>query len=130
MSDRLQAAAAAHQGILCTADATRLAVDSNALARLVGSGTLVRVRRGAYVVADTWAHATPERRLDLCTRAVLRARATTSDRAEKQREDLLRSLGYEVVRLTWADLARPKRVEALIRSAMRRVEARSHHRTA
>ena len=50
--------------------------------------------------------------------------------AEKQREDLLRSLGYEVVRLTWADLARPKRVEALIRSAMRRVEARSHHRTA
>ena len=45
--------------------------------------------------------------------------------AEKQREDLLRSLGYEVVRLTWADLARPKRVEALIRSAMRRVEARS-----
>lgn len=315
MSDRLLAAAAAHHGILCTADATRLDVDANALASLVGSGTLIRVRRGAYVVSELWAHASPERRLDLCTRAVLRARATTAEAAthqsalavhglplygapvdvvdlagavrrvrrasgvrlhpadpsldvvevdgcravsvevalaqvvlrhgreaalvpadralasgtadldhvvelvarlaesprsavraerwlreadaasesvgetrtrllltdlghdvrsqvpiadstgvvfarvdfllgekvvvefdgllkyadadgrealaaEKKREDLLRSLGYEVVRLTWADLARPKRVEALIRSALQRVEARSHHRTA
>ena len=32
--------------------------------------------------------------------------------AEKRREDWLRSLGYEVVRLTWADLDRPRRVDA------------------
>jgi very-short-patch-repair endonuclease len=40
--------------------------------------------------------------------------------AEKAREDLLRSLGYEVVRITWADLARPRRVEALIRATLGR----------
>ncbi|MGL5862699.1 MAG: hypothetical protein ACRCY9_15715, partial [Phycicoccus sp.] len=44
--------------------------------------------------------------------------------AEKRREDLLRSLGYEVVRLTWADLERPRRVDALIRAALGRVAAR------
>ena len=40
--------------------------------------------------------------------------------AEKAREDLLRSLGYEVVRLTWADLDRPQRVDAMVRSAQAR----------
>ena len=50
--------------------------------------------------------------------------------AEKHREDRLRSMGYQVVRLTWADLARPQRVEALIRTAMRRVDARSRHEPA
>jgi hypothetical protein len=35
-----------------------------------------------------------------------------------------RSLGYEVVRLTWPDLERPSRVEALVRSALERVAAR------
>jgi very-short-patch-repair endonuclease len=34
---------------------------------------------------------------------------------EKHREDDLRSLGYRVVRLTWADLADPARVMALLR---------------
>ncbi|MEP6630790.1 MAG: type IV toxin-antitoxin system AbiEi family antitoxin domain-containing protein [Lapillicoccus sp.] len=34
---------------------------------------------------------------------------------EKRREDELRSLGYRVVRLTWADLADPGRVLALLR---------------
>ncbi|WP_377645033.1 type IV toxin-antitoxin system AbiEi family antitoxin domain-containing protein [Oryzobacter terrae] len=45
--------------------------------------------------------------------------------AEKRREDLLRSLGYEVVRLTWADLSRPRRVDALVRAALARVNLRS-----
>jgi very-short-patch-repair endonuclease len=45
--------------------------------------------------------------------------------AEKRREDWLRSLGYEVVRLTWADLERPRRVEALVRSALERAAASS-----
>lgn len=34
---------------------------------------------------------------------------------EKRREDELRSRGYRVVRLTWADLADPARVLALLR---------------
>ena len=36
---------------------------------------------------------------------------------EKRREDRLRRLGYTVVRVTWADLARPDRVIAWIRRA-------------
>ncbi len=38
--------------------------------------------------------------------------------AEKLREDRLRGLGYLVVRVTWADLARPDRVLALVRAAL------------
>jgi hypothetical protein len=39
---------------------------------------------------------------------------------EKQREDRIRSLGYEVVRLTWTDLKNPERVRTLIDAAIRR----------
>jgi very-short-patch-repair endonuclease len=38
--------------------------------------------------------------------------------AEKRREDRLRALGYTVVRVTWADLAHPGRLSALIRRAL------------
>lgn len=44
--------------------------------------------------------------------------------AEKRREDAIRDLGYEVVRITWADLAHPERVRALLRQAFRRAAAR------
>jgi very-short-patch-repair endonuclease len=44
--------------------------------------------------------------------------------AEKSREDQLRSLGYEFVRLTWADLSRPAAVERLLRLALARASAR------
>ncbi|MDQ5841676.1 MAG: endonuclease domain-containing protein [Chloroflexota bacterium] len=39
---------------------------------------------------------------------------------EKRREDALRSLGYQVVRLTWRDLHNPALVERLIREAFAR----------
>lgn len=39
---------------------------------------------------------------------------------EKAREDRLRALGFEVVRLVWADLHHPDRVRALIEGACRR----------
>lgn len=39
---------------------------------------------------------------------------------EKRREDRIRSLGWEVVRLTWADLQQPARVRALVEAALRR----------
>ncbi len=45
--------------------------------------------------------------------------------AEKQREDRIRSLGYEVVRLTWADLSHPGRVRGLIDAALRRAARRT-----
>jgi very-short-patch-repair endonuclease len=45
--------------------------------------------------------------------------------AEKLREDRLRSWGYEVVRLTWADLDRPTRVAELIAAAVGRSRRRA-----
>jgi very-short-patch-repair endonuclease len=44
--------------------------------------------------------------------------------AEKSREDRLRALGYEFVRLTWADLTRPSTVERMLRMAVARASAR------
>ena len=44
--------------------------------------------------------------------------------AEKSREDRLRALGYEFVRLTWADLSRPATVKRLLRLAVARASAR------
>lgn len=46
-------------------------------------------------------------------------------RAEKAREDRLREVGYEVVRLTWADLDHPERVRAKILAAFARSAVRS-----
>lgn len=44
---------------------------------------------------------------------------------EKQREDRLRDLGYEVVRVVWADLADPARLIARVRAAMARAARRA-----
>lgn len=43
--------------------------------------------------------------------------------AEKLREDRLRELGYQVVRLTWADLERPERTAQRLRAAFARARA-------
>ena len=43
---------------------------------------------------------------------------------EKAREDRLRALGYEIVRLTWADLARPGRVKVMVLAAVKRAGSR------
>ncbi len=40
--------------------------------------------------------------------------------AEKRREDRLRALGYEVVRVMWADLEHPERILRAIRQAIAR----------
>jgi hypothetical protein len=45
--------------------------------------------------------------------------------AEKRREDGFRRLGYEVVRLTWADLYRPNEVRARIEAALERSRLRA-----
>lgn len=46
--------------------------------------------------------------------------ATTDVVAEKLREDRLRDLGYEVVRLTWSDLSRPATVRERVTRAIER----------
>lgn len=43
--------------------------------------------------------------------------------AGERREDELRELGYQVVRVTWPDLHDPARVLALVRSALARAGA-------
>ncbi len=43
---------------------------------------------------------------------------------EKRREDRLRELGFEVVRVTWSDLDHPERVLARIDAALARVASR------
>lgn len=49
--------------------------------------------------------------------------------AEKVREDRIRERGYEVVRLTWADLEHPARVDARVRAALARDAARRSRAT-
>ncbi len=45
---------------------------------------------------------------------------------EKRREDRIRALGWEVVRITWADLQHPARVQALVEAAIRRAAVVRH----
>lgn len=45
--------------------------------------------------------------------------------AEKDREDRMRTLGYEVVRIRWADLSRPHLVRQRVLAAIARAEARA-----
>lgn len=104
MSDRLLALAAAQHGVVSTPDATRLDVDPNALADVVAAKALVRVRRGAYVLGSVWAHATPERRLDLRVRAVLHARGRVDEAATHQSALAVHGLPLHDVPLDAVDL--------------------------
>jgi very-short-patch-repair endonuclease len=45
--------------------------------------------------------------------------------AEKMREDRLRDLGYQVVRVCWADMSRPAELLGRIRRAMERSTMRA-----
>lgn len=45
--------------------------------------------------------------------------------AEKRREDGFRRFGYEVVRVTWADLFAPERLRARIEAALSRSRSRA-----
>src|SRR5690606_15661749 len=74
MDPRLTALARARGGIVTVAEAGRLSVTPAALNRLVRSGEMVHLRRGAYAVASAWAEGTEQERYALRTRAVLRTR--------------------------------------------------------
>ena len=45
--------------------------------------------------------------------------------AEKRREDRIRDLGYEMVRVTWAEVHQPERVRAKVEKALSRWRARA-----
>jgi very-short-patch-repair endonuclease len=106
MSDRLLAIAAANHGVLATEDVERADVDPGGLAALVRSGVLLRLRRGAYVVAaPDWTAAGPERRLDLRTRAVIRARGNSDEAATHQSALAVHGLPLHGVALGVVDLS-------------------------
>jgi predicted transcriptional regulator of viral defense system len=107
MSERLLALAAAHCGVLSAADAQAVDVDANGLAALVRSGVLRRVRRSAYVMGEDWDAATPEQRLALCTRAVLRARDAADEAATHQSALAVHGLPLFGVPLDVVDIAAP-----------------------
>lgn len=64
----------AQGGVITTSQAERHGVTPRDLTRLVSSGELVRVRRGAFVLAGAWTAAHPVQRLALRTRAVMAGR--------------------------------------------------------
>jgi len=107
MSERLLALAAGHAGVLSAVDAQAIDVDANGLASLVRHGVLVRVRRSAYVVGEQWRTATPEQRLALRTRAVLRARGRANEAATHQSALALHGLTLFGVATDVVDIAAP-----------------------
>lgn len=74
MNARLAVVAAAQHGVFSTPDATGCGVSSSTLDRWVRAGEVVRVRRSAHVLAESWEAASPEERHRLTTRAILRTR--------------------------------------------------------
>lgn len=83
MDRRLLTSAGAQGGVLSAADATAVGVSGNDLTNLVRSGELVRVRRGAYVLANVFAAADIADRYRLRVLAIMRSRPRT-DRASHQ----------------------------------------------
>lgn len=74
MDFRLRALAELQAGAFTATDAARVDIGASALRSLTKRSSIVRLRRGAYVLADMWEAASPEERLALRTRAVLLAR--------------------------------------------------------
>ena len=105
MSDHLLALAEARCGVLTTHDATRHDVDANALAALVRSRAIVRVRRGAFVLGSRWDEARPEERLALRTRAVLRSRHDPEEAATHQSALAVRDISLHGVPLDVVDVS-------------------------
>lgn len=70
----------AQSGVFSVSDAARVGVSADELTTLVRHHEIVRVRRGAYVLAGAYADAPPSERYLLKTKAVLRSR-DPSDRA-------------------------------------------------
>lgn len=76
MDPRLRALLAGAGGTCSAAQLRAVGVDDHAVAALVRSGQLVRLRRGLFAEGAAWRSATPEQRLVARTRAVLLDRPT------------------------------------------------------
>lgn len=74
MEGRVRALLLAGGQVCTTAQLRAVDIDEMATERLVRAGDIVRLRRGLFVSGAVWRAATPEVRLALCTRGVLRER--------------------------------------------------------
>lgn len=74
METRVRAVLLAGGQVCTTSELRAIDVDAADTGRLLRSGQLVRLRRGLFASGEAWRVATPEARLALCTRAVLRER--------------------------------------------------------
>lgn len=74
MDDRLRLRAECQGGVFTTQDVRDLVLGGLDLRSALRRGEAVRVRRGAYVLGETWRAARPTERLALRARAVLRTR--------------------------------------------------------
>ncbi len=70
--EELAFALASPTGVLLRRDAVSHGIDDNALRRLVTSGSLVRIRQGAYALAPIWETASDRTRHELRSEAVMR----------------------------------------------------------
>jgi very-short-patch-repair endonuclease len=71
MDERLLAVAMAREGVFAWRDAERVGVDTRTLARLIRGGQVRRLRRGAYLLEETWAAADPRERARLRALSVI-----------------------------------------------------------
>lgn len=118
---RLAAVATSRGGIFSSADAGRCGVGPSALERLRKDHLVVRVRRGAYVLAEPWRAASPEERHRLTTRAILLTRPP-ADAASHHAAVLLHGVDTWGVDLGVVDVA------SGVRAVRRRGTLRSHPR--
>lgn len=75
MDERLRRRAERRGGVFNWADVRSCLLGEHDVRRAIGAGEAVRVRRGAYVLADRWRDARPTEQLALRARAILLNRA-------------------------------------------------------
>lgn len=97
MNQRLAAVAASQSGVFGIVDAARLGISTNDLTRMIRRREIIRVRRGAYVVAASYLGVEPSERYALRVKAVLRSRGT-ADRASHHGALALLGIGTVGVR--------------------------------
>ncbi|KAB7745286.1 hypothetical protein GA707_04930 [Nostocoides sp. F2B08] len=118
MHERLAAIAASQSGVFSMSDALRVGVSTNELTRMVRRKEVIRVRRGAYVVAATYWGTPSFDRYRLRVRAVLRSRRP-GERASHQSALALHKVGTfgareDVVVLESRDVSRTRTNSGLV----------------
>jgi very-short-patch-repair endonuclease len=116
MDPRLETHALAQGGVFAWVDAQRYCVTPRRLAAWVADGSVIRVRRNAYILASAWHRESPDGRNRLRVRAVTASQASWA--ASHQSALAAHELPLHDVTLGWFDMAAPVsryREQALVR---------------